>query len=42
MFLRRTKKVIQKSHVQLENLDELNQPTVGDVELAIKVEGTGI
>ena len=34
--------VVEERHVELEHLDELEQPAVGDVELAVEVEGARI
>ncbi len=39
MFLRRPEEVVEERDVQLEDFDELDHPAVGDVELAVEVEG---
>ncbi len=42
MLLRGAQQVVEERHVQLQHLDELDQPAVGDVELAVEVEGPRI
>jgi hypothetical protein len=38
VLLTRPQKVVQESHIELEDFDELDEPTVGDAELTVKVE----
>ena len=42
VFLAGTQQVVEERHVELEDLDELDDAAVGDVELAVEVEGPGI
>ena len=42
VFLSGTEQVVKECHVELEHFDELDQAAVGDVQLAIKVEGPRI
>src|SRR5262245_61551891 len=42
VLLRRTEEVVEERHVELEDLDELEDAAVGDVELAVEVEGARI
>ena len=42
VFLAGTKQVVQKSDVEFEDFDELNQAPVGYIEFAVKVEGSRI
>ena len=42
VFLRGAEQVVEERHVELEHLDELDQAAVGDVELAVEVEGPRI
>src|SRR5262245_34007446 len=36
MLLRSAEKIIEKGHIEFEHLDKLDQPAVGNVELAIE------
>ena len=38
VLLRRAQQVVQKRDVEFEHLDELDQPAIRDVELAVEVE----
>ena len=42
VLLRRPEEVVEERHVQLQHLDELDDAAVGDVELAVEVEGPRI
>ena len=42
VLLRGAEEVVEERHVQLQHLDELDDPAVGDVELAVEVEGPRI
>ncbi len=42
MLLARAEQVVEEGHVELEHLNELDEPAVGDVELAVEVEGARI
>jgi len=42
VFLRRAQQIIKERHVELEDLDELDQAAVGDVQLAVEVEGARV
>ena len=42
VFLRSTQQVIQERDVELEDFDEFADAAIGDVELAIEVEGTRV
>ena len=38
VFLAGTQQIVQKRDIQFEDFDEFNQPAIGDVELAVKIE----
>ena len=42
VFLRGAEQVVEEGHVELEHLDELDQAAVGDVQLAVEVEGARV
>jgi hypothetical protein len=42
VLLGRAEEVVEERHVQLQDLDELDDAAVGDVELAVEVEGARI
>ena len=42
VLLRRAQQVVEEGDVQLQHLDELDDAAVGDVELAVEVEGARI
>ena len=42
VFLAGAQQVVEERHVELEDLDELDDAAVGDVELAVEVEGPGV
>ena len=42
MLLRRSQEIIQKSDIQLKDLNKLNESAVGNVEFAIKIECPGV
>ncbi len=42
VFLRGAEQVVEEGHVELEHFDELDQAAVGDVQLAVEVEGPRI
>jgi len=42
VLLRSPQKVVEEGHVQLEHLNEFDDPAVGNVELAVEVEGARI
>ncbi len=42
VLLRGAQQVVEERHVELQHLDELDQPAVGDVELAVEVEGARV
>ena len=42
VFLAGTEQVVEEGDVELEDLDELDDAAVGDVELAVEIEGAGV
>ena len=42
VFLAGAQKIVEEGHVELEDLDELDDAAIGDVEFAVEVEGAGI
>ncbi len=42
MLLRRTQKIIKESDIQFEDLDKLDQSSIGHVEFAVEIEGSGV
>ena len=42
VFLAGTEQVVEEGDVELEDLDEFDDAAVGDVELAVEIEGAGI
>jgi hypothetical protein len=42
VLLRRAQEVVEERDVELEHLDELDDAAVGDVELAVEVEGARV
>ena len=42
VLLAGTEEVVEEGDVELEDLDELDDAAVGDVELAVEVEGPGV
>jgi hypothetical protein len=42
VLLRGAEQVVEEGHVELEHLDELDDAAVGDVELAVEVEGARV
>ena len=42
VFLAGTQQVVEEGDVELEDLDELDDAAVGDIELAVEIEGAGV
>ena len=42
VLLRRAQEVVEEGHVELQDLDELDDAAVGDVQLAVEVEGARV
>src|SRR5207237_6330417 len=42
VLLRSAEQVVEEGHVELQDLDELDDAAVGDAELAVEVEGAGV
>ncbi len=42
VFLAGAQQVIQERHIELQHLDKLDQPAVGDVEFSVEIERAGI